>query len=259
MKRNVGDRHSAAGGGPRLRWALGVLLLGLQAQACTERKRPGRLSDVSAEDSRQVLTGSFRAPTGDAAAGDGPAGGGGASGCDDASSPCGGELDAGATAASSTGAGSTGAGSTGAGSAGAAGAASGSAPAETSDHPITARETYAAVCEDSTVQWGFFIYRATTPGDSSIRMRVRTAPTEDQLQSATFLELANASTVLGTALCSFTGPAPCPIDLFDRLGGAPLAHHPLSELEIVLTPSSTDQRLPTVEEWQLDYSCTFNQ
>jgi hypothetical protein len=129
----------------------------------------------------------------------------------------------------------------------------------TSDGRVTLRQTYEAICDGATVQWGFFTYRATTPGDSSIRFRVRTAPKEAQLPAAAFLELTTASAALGTDRCAFTGPAPCPIDMFERLGGAPLVHHPLSELEVLLNPASADGRLPKVDQWQLNYSCTFNQ
>jgi hypothetical protein len=251
MERTVGGRHPASGG-PRLRTALAATFGVLEALACTENKRPDRLPDPSTEDARQVVTGSFRAPRGDAGVGDGPSARAGASGCGSSGLPCG--ADAGSSA--TTGSGSMGA---GAGSGSTGGAGSGSASGGTSDRPVTVRESYAAFCEGSTVQWGFFTYRATTPGDSSIRMRMRTAPTEDGLQSALFIDLLTASTALGTSRCTVTGPAPCPIDLFEVLDGAPLVHHPLSELEVTFSPSSSDQRMPTVDDWQLDYSCTFNQ
>jgi mRNA-degrading endonuclease toxin of MazEF toxin-antitoxin module len=64
----------------------------------------------------------------------------------------------------------------------------------TNESPVTVRQTYEGVCEGSTVQWGFFTYVATTPGDSSIGFRVRTAPTEDQLPAAGYVELSTAST-----------------------------------------------------------------
>jgi hypothetical protein len=261
VERGVGGRNPARGGGPALRLALAVGVGVLEALACTEHERPERLADVSTEDARRVVTGSFRAPTGTGISGGAS---GGASGCGSSGAPCGGAtgLDAGSNAMTGSGPMGSGSSSTGgaSGSTGAvAGSGSGPASNGTSDGPISVRQSYAASCEDSTVQWGFFTYAATTPGDSSIRMRVRTAPTEDGLQSARFLDLLTASTALGTARCTFTGPAPCPIDLFEVLGGAPLVHHPLSELEVVLTPSSIDQRMPTVDDWQLDYSCTFDQ
>jgi hypothetical protein len=211
-----------------------VALQASQGLGCTEQERPNRLADVSVGDARRVLTGSFVVPSPDADAG-AAAGTGGASSCSGAATPC---LPS---------------------SAGASGSGADTATGTASDGSRTLQQTYEAVCEDSTVQWGFLTYRATTPGDSSIHFRLRTAPTEDQLPAAEYIDLVTASSALGTERCTFTGPAPCPIDLFVVLGGAPLAHHPLSELEVVLTPASADGNLPTVDEWNLNYSCTMIQ
>jgi hypothetical protein len=124
--------------------------------------------------------------------------------------------------------------------------------------PVTVRTPYSGECEDpGRVQWGFLTYEASTPGDSNIAFRFRSAATSDALQRATFRDLITASAALGTERCRVTGPAPCPIDLFDALGGAPLAHHPSAELELVLNPSSVDAALPVVREWKLTYSCSF--
>ena len=147
---------------------------------------------------------------------------------------------------------------TGSGSTG--GAGSGSTSGGTSDRPVTVRQSYAAFCEGSTVQWGFFTYRRHDAG----RLQHRHADAHGAnggwaRRAPVSSNLLTASTALGTSRCTITGPAPCPIDLFEVLGGAPLVHHPLSELEVVFSPSSSDQRMPTVDDWQLDYSCTFNQ
>jgi hypothetical protein len=109
------------------------------------------------------------------------------------------------------------------------------------------------------VQWGFFTFEAATPSDSSILFRLRTAAAEAELANGVFLDLLTASAARGTDRCGFTGPAPCPIDLYVVLGGAPLAHHPFAQLEVLLSPASSDGRMPAVEEWHLTYSCTFNQ
>jgi hypothetical protein len=120
-------------------------------------------------------------------------------------------------------------------------------------------EIYHGECPDpGLVQWGFLTFVAATPADSSIQFRLRSAPSQAALESARYIDLITASTALGTRRCSVSGPAPCPIDLFDVLGGAPLAHHPFSELEITLNPSG-DGSMPSVEEWKVSYSCTFNQ
>jgi hypothetical protein len=88
---------------------------------------------------------------------------------------------------------------------------------------------------------------------------LRTAASEAGLESGYFVDLVTASAALGTERCGFTGPAPCPIDLYEVLGGAPLAHEPFAQLHVLLSPTSGDGRLPAVEAWQLTYSCTFNQ
>lgn len=118
-------------------------------------------------------------------------------------------------------------------------------------------EIYDSDCdEDARVQWGFFTYDTTTPGDSNVRFRIRTANTEEALTTAAWLDLATAHASPNTQRCSMGGPAPCPIDLYNVLGGAnaPAVHHNLAQVEITLTPSS-DQLEPEVQGYQLNYSC----
>lgn len=202
--------------------------------SCAERERPGMIADLQVEDAERTVSGSFRAPAG-------ATGGAASSSGDDVAGGSGeGQGDGGVVA--------TDAGTIGAGSA-----------SGTTQGSVTLAQSYQGKCEDSTVQWGFFTYQTQTPGDSSIVFRVRTASTEVELGHATFLDLITASTALGTGRCSFTGPAPCPIDLYALLGGAPLAHHPFAQLEVLFNPDSDDGRMPGVEEWQLTFSCTFNQ
>lgn len=124
---------------------------------------------------------------------------------------------------------------------------------------VSLQQIYEARCDGSTVQWGFFTFEAATPSDSSIRFRVRTAAAEAELASNRHLDVLTASAALGTQRCGFAGPAPCPIDLYELLGGAPRAHHSFAQLEVLLNPASNDQLMPVVEAWQLTYSCTFNQ
>jgi hypothetical protein len=178
------------------------------------------IADPQGDDSERVVSGSFTAPR------PGSSGAGGSPSLSD-----GGIADpAGAGGVSSTGSG-----------------------------PVTQQQSYVGSCDGATVQWGFFTFQALTPGDASIRFRLRTAAVEAELSSSAFVDLLTASAALGTQRCGFTGPAPCPIDLYDALGGAPLAHHAFAQLEVRLSPASEDDRMPAVEEWQLTYSCTFNQ
>jgi hypothetical protein len=196
---------------------------GASALGCSERERPGMIADPQGNDADHTVSGSFRAP---GAGSSGGAGGALQPGSD------GGIVDP----ASGRGGGSTGSG------------------------PVILQQTYEGSCEGATVQWGFFTFQqAATPGDSSILFRLRTAAAEAELARGAFVDLLISSAALGTDRCGFTGPAPCPIDLYDALGGSPLAHHPFAQLEVLLSPASEDGAMPTVDEWQLTYSCTFNQ
>jgi hypothetical protein len=197
-----------------------VVVVVVVAFGCSERERPAPIADPRGDDGERAVSGSFRAP----------GSGGGASTARDA-----GSTDAGAS------------------SAGIGGAAS------TESGPLTLQQTYRGTCEGASVQWGFFTFDAATPSDSSVLFRLRTAAAEAELARASFVDLLTASAALGTERCAFTGPAPCPIDLYEVLDGAPLAHHPFAQLQVLLRPASDDGRMPAVQEWQLTYSCTFNQ
>lgn len=122
-------------------------------------------------------------------------------------------------------------------------------------------ETYDSDCdEDARVQWGFFTYDTTTPGDSNVRFRIRTANTEAALATASWVDLATAHASPNTQRCSMGGPAPCPIDLYNVLGGtnAPAVHHSFAQIEVTLTVSS-DQLEPAAQGWKVNYSCPFIQ
>jgi hypothetical protein len=198
-----------------------VASAGALALGCGDRERPTPIADPRGEEGSRAVSGSFRAP--------------GASGAGSASA---GADDAGAAV--------SGSGASGAGGAATAG-------------PTALQQTYEGTCEDANVQWGFFTFEAETPGDSSVLFRLRTAASEAALESSSFVDLVTASALFGTERCGFTGPAPCPIDLYEMLGGAPLAHEPFAQLHVLLSQASGDGRMPAVEAWQLTYSCTFNQ
>jgi hypothetical protein len=122
------------------------------------------------------------------------------------------------------------------------------------------QEVYESECaEDTRVQWGFLTYNATTPGNSNVVFKIRTAPTEAELTSATWIDLARAQASPDTQVCGFGGPAPCPIDLYTALGGSPAAHHPFAEVQVVLNPTGDGKQPSTIQGWQLNYSCPFAQ
>ena len=53
------------------------------------------------------------------------------------------------------------------------------------------------------------------------------------------------------------GPAPCPIDLYAKLGGPPGATSEYMQLDITLNPNSNATQGPTVNGWDITYSCPF--
>lgn len=122
--------------------------------------------------------------------------------------------------------------------------------------PYDFEETYGAECRhDQNPQWGFLAIDTTTPGDSSVSLRARTADTEEELAMATYVDIGTLSVANGNSLCSAPDVDGCPLDLYALLGGAPLAHHALVEIEVTVNPTSDKSQLPTVDEWSLSYSC----
>jgi hypothetical protein len=117
------------------------------------------------------------------------------------------------------------------------------------------RQLYAGACPPlASTQWSFLAYDTRTPGDSSIRFRARTAPTQALLAESRFIDLATAKASPDTQVCELSGPLPCPIDLYQTLGPAGAAMRYL-ELEAVLTPTSDRRSSPFLNDWQLTYSC----
>lgn len=120
--------------------------------------------------------------------------------------------------------------------------------------PYTQR--YEAECPTgSRPQWGFFSYDSDTPADSRIDFRVRLAATEDELATAPSTLLATAAAATGTQSCLMSGPSPCPIDLYESVGGKPAASFTYLDLEVTLYPSSDATQAPVLNDWRITYSC----
>ena len=126
--------------------------------------------------------------------------------------------------------------------------------------PVTYQELYAPSCAPGQqVQWGFFAYDTVTPGDSNVVFQVRTAATQAGLASAPLTTVATAKATPNTQVCPMGGPAPCPIDLFTALGGLPKAQQPFLELVYTLNPTTGNTLPPTVQSWEITYSCPFTE
>jgi hypothetical protein len=122
-------------------------------------------------------------------------------------------------------------------------------------------ETYRGTCgEDEGPQWGYLTYDVDIYDDSSVTLSLRTADTEEDLAAATYQDIAViADGSEYPADCTMFGPAPCPIALFDALGGPPAALDRYIEVAFTLTPT-IDQYTPAVlNNWNVTYSCASNE
>lgn len=116
-------------------------------------------------------------------------------------------------------------------------------------------QVYEAVCPSgTTVQWGHLAFDSATPGDSSVVFEARVASNPAMTGASGLVSLATASQANGQ-LCGMGGPAPCPVDLYERLGGPPAANAAYLELKMTLLPSSNSILAPVVKTWDLTYSC----
>jgi len=122
----------------------------------------------------------------------------------------------------------------------------------------TYTEDYQGTCDSihAIPQWSYLQFRAVTPGDSSVRFAVAAAATEEELASATPIELVTASAFSGIQECLLTGPAPnCPVDLYRALLSGGTASARYLRLTMTLTPSSDGTQSPILEHWRVTYAC----
>jgi hypothetical protein len=129
--------------------------------------------------------------------------------------------------------------------------------------PTAYTQTYTSTCPAGThTQWAFFSYNATTPsnasGSSDVKFQVQTAPALADGGAGTptsWVTVANTPAAGDPASCPMSGPSPCPKNLYTDLGGAPGATNEDLTLQVTLTPSPDGQVAPTLNSWQITYSC----
>jgi len=120
----------------------------------------------------------------------------------------------------------------------------------------TSSQIYEAVCptKDGAAQWGHFTYNTSTPLDSNVVFKMRTAATQATLGAEPFITVATAAlTPSDTQVCSMSGPAPCPINLYGLL--KPAVTYPFLELSMTLTPTSNKAQTATINDWGITFSC----
>jgi len=127
----------------------------------------------------------------------------------------------------------------------------------------TYAQTYTSSCPAGTrTQWGYLAYNATTPSDASgssdVKFQVNTTPSlvDGGIGTPTaWVTAADTPAASDPAVCSVSGPSPCPKDLYAALGGRPAAQNPVLTLQVTLAPSPDGLFAPTLNNWQITYSC----
>ena len=127
----------------------------------------------------------------------------------------------------------------------------------------TYTQTYTSSCPAGTrTQWAYLAYDTTTPSDvsgsSDVKFQIQTVPSLSDGGAGTPTSWVTAADAPGAgdpAVCAMGGPSPCPKDLYAALGGLPAADNPTLNLQVTLTPSPDSQVAPTLNTWQITYSC----
>ena len=129
-------------------------------------------------------------------------------------------------------------------------------------------QTYQGTCPPGTqVQWAFFGYDAAAASDSNIAFSVKAATTLAGLGMAASIPLGSAHSIpTDTQVCpvpkipaQMPVPTCAPIDLFQKLGGLPVARYDFLQLTMAFTPNTLQTVTPTLTDWQMTYSCVADQ
>ena len=122
--------------------------------------------------------------------------------------------------------------------------------------PTPYTDTYVSDCPvGSFVQWGYLTWDTTTPGDSWVDFSVATSDSGLGESSPNFPSIGTAvAAPTDTQACTMTGPAGCPIDLYNVLD-LPYANYDTLELTMMLYPTTDLSAGPTVNDWEVTYSC----
>jgi hypothetical protein len=134
-------------------------------------------------------------------------------------------------------------------------------------------EIYKGTCPgDSQPVWGLLTWNSQTPGASDITFEARVAGSEGSLATNSFTTVGTAhQTPTDTQICSYLSAAPeCPVDIaafvpvssndYENVTNAMTGNMEtvsFLELHVSLNPSASDG--PTLEDWNLTYSCRYDQ
>jgi hypothetical protein len=120
--------------------------------------------------------------------------------------------------------------------------------------PAEGVQSYKGTCPPGTrVQWGYFAYDTATPLDSYVEFWFRTGEAEPL--TSDYALGGTASAASNTQVCPMTGgQTGCPLDLYDLLD-TPAAFMPVIEVKALAYPSTSGHEFPTINDWQITYSC----
>jgi hypothetical protein len=125
--------------------------------------------------------------------------------------------------------------------------------------------TYTGTCEqDRGVQWADLGYSATIPSGGTIDWYVATSSDPATLPAESVVPPNAAWTLLGqsdetTPDCPTNVTPGCALDIFTALGELPDAQLPYLAIAVVINPAPGGSSAPTVESFNVTYSCPFNQ
>jgi hypothetical protein len=138
----------------------------------------------------------------------------------------------------------------------------------TFDDSVPLTEVYASKCPNGTkVQWGFLTYDTIEPLGTSTDIRVRVS---DDINAFGLLPPAAGAPAYVPLLTATQGPPDtqqcllppnalppmlCTVDLFNKLGGLPAAGLDNLELSFVRHTNIAKSKTPTINGWQITYSC----
>lgn len=101
--------------------------------------------------------------------------------------------------------------------------------------------------------WDFLSYDTTIPGDATVEFAISVSNiSEMDAQMGPWTTVATATNASPDALPG------APIDLRSALSVAE-AQAPYAALRIRINPTSNGSNTPTVDDWDLQYSCEFNE
>jgi hypothetical protein len=127
--------------------------------------------------------------------------------------------------------------------------------------PLVVKQQYEGLCAPGEkVQWGFLTWDGTAPsnasGSSAILIQAHAAELAANLKPtcSDCVTLGDVP-VSAPAICTVSGPAPCPIDVYAALGGMTVGMSSFVELVFTLQATPDSSLLPTLTDWKLTYSC----